>query len=158
MGRGGQGAAAGAVALGEINEAATLAFLFSVAEGLEGYAVARTRHGLTALLSLVPPTATTLRESGETEVAPAELRVGDVLLVRPGQKIATDGVVAAGRSALDTSVVTGESVPVEVGPGAQVFAGAHPNPRTMRTATSTAAGGTAFLPAGPRLLSGERRA
>lgn len=116
-------AAVGAVALGEYGEAATLAFLFSIAEGLESYAVARTRHGLRALLSLVPPTATVRRAGTETEVAPAELRVGDLLLVRPGEQIATDGVVRSGRSALDTSVVTGESVPTEVGPGAEVFAG-----------------------------------
>ncbi|MFI0820193.1 heavy metal translocating P-type ATPase [Streptomyces sp. NPDC021098] len=116
-------AAVGAVVLGEYGEAATLAFLFSVAEGLEGYAVARTQQGLRALLDLVPPTARVLRDGAETEVAPADLRVGDVLLVRPGERMATDGVVADGRSALDTSVVTGESVPVEVGPGAEVFAG-----------------------------------
>ncbi|MFE2846368.1 heavy metal translocating P-type ATPase [Streptomyces scopuliridis] len=116
-------AAVGAVTLGEFGEAATLAFLFSIAEGLEGYAVARTQHGLRALLDLVPPTATVLRDRAETEIAPAGLRVGDALLVRPGEKIATDGVVASGRSALDTSVVTGESVPVEVGPGSEVFAG-----------------------------------
>ncbi|GGZ98896.1 P-type ATPase [Streptomyces bluensis] len=116
-------AAVGAVALGEVGEAATPAFLFSIAEGLEGYVVARTRHGLRALLDLVPPTVRVLRNGTETQVAPADLRIGDVLLVRPGEKIATDGVVASGRGALDTSVVTGESVPVEVGPGAEVFAG-----------------------------------
>ncbi|MDX3641875.1 cation-translocating P-type ATPase [Streptomyces sp. MB09-02B] len=116
-------AAVGAVALGEYGEAATLAFLFAVAEGLEGYAVARTRHGLRALLDLVPATATVRRAGVEAEVSVTGLRVGDTLLVKPGERIATDGVVAAGRSALDTSVVTGESVPVEVGPGAEAFAG-----------------------------------
>ncbi|SDJ26196.1 heavy metal translocating P-type ATPase [Nonomuraea jiangxiensis] len=117
-------AAAGAVALGEYGEAATLAFLFAIAEGLEGHAVARTRHGLRALLDLVPPTARVLLPGGtESEVAVAGLRVGDVLTVRPGERIATDGVVTSGRSALDTSVVTGESVPVEAGPGTDVFAG-----------------------------------
>ncbi|MER7911979.1 cation-translocating P-type ATPase [Streptomyces sp. NPDC096068] len=116
-------AAIGAVALGEYGEAAALAFLFSVAEGLEGYAVARTRHGLRALLDLVPATATVRRAGIETEVAAAALRVGDVLLVKPGERIATDGVVTAGRGALDTSVVTGESVPSEADPGTEVFAG-----------------------------------
>ncbi len=116
-------AAVGAILLGEVAEAATLAFLFSIAEGLEGYALARTRNSLRALLDLVPPTATVLR-SGTAETVPAgDLRVGDLLLVRPGDKVATDGVVRSGRSAIDTSVVTGESVPVEVGPGAEVFAG-----------------------------------
>ncbi|MFF0110164.1 heavy metal translocating P-type ATPase [Streptomyces hirsutus] len=116
-------AAVGAVALGEYGEAATLAFLFSIAEGLEGYAVARTQHGLRALLDLVPPTATVRRGNTQTEVAVADLRVGDILLVKPGERIATDGVVTSGRSALDTSVVTGESVPTEAGPGDEVFAG-----------------------------------
>ncbi|WP_425336734.1 heavy metal translocating P-type ATPase [Streptomyces profundus] len=117
-------AAAGAVALGELGEAAMLAFLFSIAEALEGYALARTRRGLRALLDLVPPTARVLRDGAEAEVAPDELRIGDVLLVRPGERIATDGLVLAGHGALDLSVVTGESAPVEVGPGAEVFAGA----------------------------------
>ncbi|WNI26131.1 cation-translocating P-type ATPase [Streptomyces sp. ITFR-16] len=116
-------AAGGAVALGEYGEAATLAFLFSVAEGLEGYALARTRHGLRALLDLVPPNATVLRGTTEQQVEPADLVVGDILIVRPGEKIPTDGTIRTGRSALDTSVVTGESVPSEVGPGSDVFAG-----------------------------------
>ncbi|WP_319346755.1 heavy metal translocating P-type ATPase [Streptomyces microflavus] len=116
-------AAGGAVALGEYGEAATLAFLFSIAEGLEGYALARTRHGLRALLDLVPPNATVLRDNTEQQVEPADLVVGDILIVRPGEKIATDGTVRTGRSALDTSAVTGESVPSEVGPGSDVFAG-----------------------------------
>ncbi|MFM9607101.1 heavy metal translocating P-type ATPase [Streptomyces niveiscabiei] len=131
-------AAAGAVALGEYGEAATLAFLFATAEGLEGYAVARARHGLRALLDLVPATATVRRGDAEREIAPGELRAGDTLLVRPGERIATDGVVAAGRSALDTSVVTGESVPVEAGPGTEVFAGCVNGPGALEiTVTAT---------------------
>ncbi|MFF8768050.1 heavy metal translocating P-type ATPase [Nocardiopsis dassonvillei] len=116
-------AMAGAVLLGEVGEAAMLAFLFSLAEALEDHAVARTRHGLRALLDLVPPRATVLREGRETTVDPAELDVGDLLLVRPGERIATDGVVRAGRSTVDTSTVTGESVPVEAVEGTEVFAG-----------------------------------
>jgi cation-transporting ATPase G len=116
-------AAVGAILLGEVAEAAALAFLFSIAEGLEGYALARTRNSLRALLDLVPPTATVLRSGAPVTIPAADLQVGDLLLVRPGEKIATDGVIRYGRSAIDTSVVTGESVPVEVGPGAEVFAG-----------------------------------
>ncbi|MEU4710829.1 cation-translocating P-type ATPase [Nocardia salmonicida] len=116
-------AAIGAVILGEVGEAAMLAFLFSISEGLEEYAVARTRRGLRALLNLVPDRATVLRDGTETVISPAELRVGDRMLVRPGERVATDGAIVDGRSALDVSAITGESVPVEAGPGAEVFAG-----------------------------------
>jgi cation-transporting ATPase G len=117
-------AAVGAVALGELAEAATLAFLFSLAEALESFAVARTRHGLRALLDLVPPQATVLVDGGARVVAAGDLRPGDRLLVRPGERLATDGIIRAGRSALDFSAITGESVPVERGPGDEVYAAA----------------------------------
>jgi cation-transporting ATPase G len=116
-------AAVGAVLLGEVGEAAMLAFLYSISEGLEEYSLARTRRGLRALLSLVPEQATVLRDGTETAVAPGELRVGDRMLVRPGERVATDGIVRDGRTALDVSAITGESVPVEAGPGSDVFAG-----------------------------------
>ena len=116
-------AAIGAVLLGEVAEAAALAFLYSISEGLEEYSLARTRRGLRALLSLVPAQATVLRDGTETVVSPEELRVGDLMLVRPGERVATDGVIRTGRTALDVSAITGESVPVEVGPGAPVYAG-----------------------------------
>lgn len=116
-------AAIGAVILGEVGEAAMLAFLFSISEGLEEYSLARTRRGLRALLSLVPNEATVLRDGTETTVAPTDLRVGDRMLVRPGERVATDGIIGSGRTALDVSAITGESVPVEAGPGSEVFAG-----------------------------------
>lgn len=116
-------AAVGAVILGEVAEAAALAFLYSISEGLEEYAVARTRRGLRALLSLVPAEATILRDGAQVTVAPADLAIGDLLLVRPGERVATDGVISAGRTALDVSALTGESVPVEAGVGDTVYAG-----------------------------------
>ncbi|MBB2500851.1 cadmium-translocating P-type ATPase, partial [Amycolatopsis echigonensis] len=116
-------AAVGAVILGEVGEASMLAFLFSISEGLEEYSLARTRRGLRALLSLVPEQATVLRDGTEVMVSPAELRVGDSMLVKPGERIATDGIIRDGRTALDVSAITGESVPVEAGPGSEVFAG-----------------------------------
>jgi cation-transporting ATPase G len=115
-------AAAGAVALGEYGEAASLAFLFSISEALEGYALARTRRGLRALLALVPEHVTVRRPSGEVTVAPEELVPGDVMIVGPGARVATDGIVVEGRSSLDLSAITGESMPVEVEPGTEVFA------------------------------------
>ncbi|WP_017586864.1 heavy metal translocating P-type ATPase [Nocardiopsis ganjiahuensis] len=116
-------AAVGAVALGEVGEAAMLAVLFTIAEGLEEYAVARTRRGLRALLDLVPARATILRDGGEHTVSPDQLGPGQTLVLRPGERLATDGVVASGHTSLDTSAITGESVPVETGPGDEVYAG-----------------------------------
>ncbi|MCK2244147.1 MULTISPECIES: cation-translocating P-type ATPase [unclassified Crossiella] len=117
-------AAIGAVALGQLTEAALLGVLFSLAEGLEHYAVARTRHGLRALLDLVPPTASVLRAGAEVQVPPEELGLGDRMLLRPGARAATDGVIRAGHTSLDLSAITGESVPVEAGHGEVVPAGA----------------------------------
>lgn len=116
-------AAVGAVLLGQIEEAAMLAFLYAISEGLEEYAVARTRRGLRALLDLVPAVARVLRNGVEVTVAPSELVLGETMVVRPGERLATDGRVLTGRTSLDTSALTGESVPVEAGPGSDVFAG-----------------------------------
>nr|WP_245529009.1 cation-translocating P-type ATPase [Beutenbergia cavernae] len=117
-------AAVGAVALGHVGEAAALAFLFSIAEALEDRAMDRAKHGLRALLALMPATARISRMAGEIEIPAAQVRELDLLVVRPGERIATDGVVTTGRSSLDTSAVTGESIPVEVAPGDAVLAGA----------------------------------
>lgn len=116
-------ASIGAVLLGEVGEAAMLAFLYSISEGLEEYSLARTRRGLRALLSLVPAQTTVIRNGSEFVVSPSELEINDKMLVRPGERIATDGIIASGRSSIDTSAITGESMPVEVSEGAGVFAG-----------------------------------
>ena len=79
---------------------------------------------LQALLSLGAKDAIVVRDDAEVRIPAADLRVGDVLVVRPGERVATDGVVVDGASALDTSAMTGESVPVDVGPGAEVLGGA----------------------------------
>jgi len=116
-------AAAGAVALGQFEEAAMLAFLYAISEGLEEYSLAKTRRGLRALLDLVPAEATVLRGGAEVTLAPDELALGDRMVVRPGERLATDGRIITGRTSLDTSALSGESVPVEVGPGSVVYAG-----------------------------------
>ncbi len=100
-------AAIGAVALGQFAEAALLGILFSIAEGLEHYAVAKTRRGLRALLSLVPPKASVTRGGTELTVSPGELVIGDVMILRPGERAATDGTITAGRTSLDLSDITG---------------------------------------------------
>ena len=132
-------AAVGAVILGEVAEAAMLAFLYSISEGLEEYAVARTRRGLRALLSLVPAEATILRDGSQVTVAPADLIVGDLLLVRPGERVATDGVIRTGRTALDVSALTGESVPVEATVGDSVYAGSINGNGVLEVEVSTTA-------------------
>ncbi|WP_425414901.1 heavy metal translocating P-type ATPase, partial [Promicromonospora kroppenstedtii] len=116
-------AAVGAVLLGHVGEAAALAFLFSIAEALEDRAMDRARDGLRALLSLIPQTATISRLSGEETIPAVDLQELDILVVRPGERVATDGVVVTGTSSIDTSAITGESIPVEVGPGDAVPAG-----------------------------------
>lgn len=116
--------AVGAVILGYVEEAAALAFLYSIAEALEDKAMDRARGGLRALLKLVPDTATVLVNGKQTKIPARDLTVGQVILVRPGERIATDGVIRAGRSSLDTSAITGESIPVEAEPGDAVSAGA----------------------------------
>ncbi|MFJ6003576.1 heavy metal translocating P-type ATPase [Arthrobacter sp. NPDC092385] len=116
-------AAVGAVALGQFEEAAMLAFFYAISEGLEEYSLAKTRRGLRALLDLVPAEATVLRGGAEVTVDPAELVPGNRMVVRPGERLATDGRVVTGRTSLDTSALTGESVPVEAGPGSEVYAG-----------------------------------
>lgn len=128
--------ATGAVILGYVEEAAALAFLYSVAEALEDKAMDRARRGLRALLELVPPTATVMQDRVALDIPARELRAGQVLLVRPGERVATDGVVHTGRSSLDTSAITGESIPVEVAPGDPVSAGAINTTGVLEVATT----------------------
>ncbi|BBL79047.1 cadmium transporter ATPase [Rubrobacter xylanophilus] len=116
-------ATVGAVILGAWFEAAFLVFLYAGAEATEEYTYARTRTAIRALLDLAPETATLLKDGREETVPAEELAVGDLFLVRPGERIPTDGEILEGASSLDESAVTGESVPVEKGEGEKVFAG-----------------------------------
>ncbi len=113
----------GAVVLGQFGEAASLAFLFSISEALEEWAVTRSRRGLRAVLSLVPDTARVRRDATTVEIASAELRTGDRIVLWAGERLPTDGVVVEGRSSVDVSAVTGESMPVDVELGSVVLAG-----------------------------------
>ena len=116
-------AAVGAVLLGHVGEAAALAFLFSISETLEDRAMDRAQQGLRALLSLMPNTARVVRDDVETTVPASEVQASDVLVVGAGERVATDGTVIAGQSWLNTSAITGESIPVGVSPGSNVSAG-----------------------------------
>lgn len=125
-------AAVGAVVLGHVGEAAALAFLFSLAEALEDRAMGRAQEKLRALLALIPDTVRVARGTLAVTVTVAEVRRSDVLIVGAGERIATDGVVAEGSSSIDTSPVTGESIPVAVEPGAEAPAGAVNGAATLR--------------------------
>ncbi len=116
-------AAAGALAIGAAEEAALVVFLFAVGEVLEGVAANRARDGIRALARLVPKTALLETDSGTRQVAAESLAPGQMVLVRPGDRIPADGVIRSGISGIDESPVTGESVPVTKGEGAEVFAG-----------------------------------
>ncbi|MDR7436233.1 MAG: heavy metal translocating P-type ATPase [Armatimonadota bacterium] len=116
-------AALGAAALGLWDEAALLVFLYAGAEALEEFAYARTRSAIRSLLALAPQQARVLRDGQEVVVPAADLRPGDRFVVRPGEAIPTDGVVREGVSAVDEAPVTGESLPVDKGPGDPVYAG-----------------------------------
>jgi Cd2+/Zn2+-exporting ATPase len=116
-------AAAGAASLGAWAEGGVLLFLFSSSNAMEFYTLGRTRRAIRALVALRPAVAL-VRRDGETAVVPADtLRIGDVVLVRPAERLAADGVVTLGESSIDQAPITGESMPVDVAPGTAVFAG-----------------------------------
>ncbi|WP_031230831.1 heavy metal translocating P-type ATPase [Asticcacaulis sp. YBE204] len=116
-------AAIGAVFIGEGEEALTVVFLFAVGEVLETVAAGRARAGIEALIGLVPRTARIERNGGVEEVPAEALEIDDIAIVRPGDRIPSDGEVVEGESEVDESPVTGESVPVFKGAGSDVFAG-----------------------------------
>ncbi|MYL81722.1 heavy metal translocating P-type ATPase [Desulfovibrio aerotolerans] len=117
-------AATGALILGKFPEAAMVMALFAVAEKLEAASLTRAKNAVTALLALAPQEATVGRPDGSfTVVAAAAVPVGSTVRLRPGERVALDGLVTAGRSSLDQAAITGESLPVEKGPGDTLFAG-----------------------------------
>jgi len=116
-------AAVGAATIDYWQEGAVLMFLFSLSNTLESFAMARTRRAITQLMTLSPEDARVRRNGEEVRVPVAELRVGEVVIVGPTERIPIDGEVLAGRSGVDESPITGESIPVEKGPGDGVYAG-----------------------------------
>ncbi|MEI6724822.1 MAG: heavy metal translocating P-type ATPase [Actinomycetes bacterium] len=136
-------AAVGAAAIGQWSEAGLVVFLFGLGTLLQVATLERTRRAITGLLSLTPPDAVTVRDGAETTVPLDEIVPGDIVLVRPGGRVAVDGVVLEGHAAADQAPVTGESRPVAKAPGDQVFAGSIIEGGTLRLrATSAAADNT----------------
>ncbi|MFI6868494.1 heavy metal translocating P-type ATPase [Nocardia sp. NPDC050406] len=117
-------AALGAAAIGQITDGALLIVIFATSGALEAWATARTEDSVRGLLDLAPETATRVTADGAERVVPAaELEVGDVLAVRPGERIPADATVIGGGSEVDQATITGEQLPVDKNIGDEVFAG-----------------------------------
>lgn len=117
-------AVSGAMLIGEWSEGATVAFLFSLSLLLESWSVGRARNAISKLMDLSPPMANLKLAGGEIQtVPPAEVTVGSIVVIRPGDKLPLDGNVIAGSSSVNQASITGESVPVEKKVGDVVFAG-----------------------------------
>ncbi len=129
-------AAVGAIILGEYSEAATVMFLFSLGSTLEAHTVEKARKSIKSLLDAFPKTATVLREN-KAELIPINLiEVGDIVLVKPGERIAVDGIIIQGESSVNEASVTGESIPKEKRVGDKVYAGTLNELGSMQVVTS----------------------
>ncbi|GHU67906.1 cadmium-translocating P-type ATPase [Clostridia bacterium] len=113
----------GAFAIGEYPEGVAVMLFYQIGEAFQEYAVGRSRRSITSLMDIRPDFAN-LRDGSELlRVPPEEVGVGDVIIVKPGEKVPLDGIILEGRSALDTSALTGEALPRDVEPGAEVLSG-----------------------------------
>jgi len=116
-------ATVGAFVTGEYPEAVAVMLLYQIGELFQRYAVGKSRGSISDLMELRPDMARVLVDGVETEVFPEEVEVGQVILVKPGERVPLDGVVLRGQSALDTSALTGESMPRPCAPGDSILSG-----------------------------------
>ncbi|MGI8475455.1 MAG: heavy metal translocating P-type ATPase [Thermomicrobiales bacterium] len=135
-------AAVGAVGIGRWDEGSSVLILFAIGLTLQNLTVDRTRQAIKALVALAPAEALVVRDGREVVVPVAEVGIGETVLVRAGDRVPVDGVVARGVSAIDQSSITGESVPVEVAPESAVFAGRINGDGVIEVRATEAAGDT----------------
>lgn len=133
-------AAIGAASIGYWFDGALLIFIFALSGTLEGYASARTQRDIESLMALHPDAAVAIRDGLECRIAVEALVIGDVVLVRPGERIAADGEVIDGRSVVNEASITGESLAVEKALGAHVYAGTINGQGAMRVRVGKLAG------------------
>ncbi|TCN24882.1 Cd2+/Zn2+-exporting ATPase [Mesobacillus foraminis] len=113
----------GAAIIGEWSEGAIVVILFAISEALEKYSMDKARNSIRSLMDIAPNEALVRRNGQDILIGVEDIEIGDIMLVKPGQKIAMDGLVANGVSAVNQAAITGESVPAEKVPGDEVFAG-----------------------------------
>ncbi len=116
-------ATVGAFAMGEYPEAVAVMLFYQVGELFQSYAVGKSRKSIASLMDIRPDTATVIRGGEELTVDPDEVEIGEIIVVRPGEKVPLDGKVVEGASALNTAALTGESVPVDVTVGSEILSG-----------------------------------
>ncbi len=138
-------AVTGAMLIGQFPEAAMVMVLFNISEGIEALALDRARNAIRELMSLAPDTVAIRQDDGAwLELPIVDVPVGSIARVRPGQKIALDGVVTSGFSTVNQAAITGESMPVEKKPGSNVFAGTINEAGSFEYRTTALAGDTAL--------------
>lgn len=113
----------GAFALGEFSEAVAVMLFYQVGELFESVAVGRSRNSISELINIVPEFANKMIDGELVQVMPEEVEVGDIIIVKTGEKIALDGIIVLGQTTIETSALTGESVPRELGVGDEVLSG-----------------------------------
>lgn len=133
-----------ALAVGQWVTAAVVVFFMRVGEYTETFTTEGARRAVKDLTALAPQTARVEREGAEQAIPIADVNVGDIVIVRPGEKIPVDGEVVAGQATVDQAAITGESMPVEVAPGAQVFAATMAQLGSLRVRTSRVGADTTF--------------
>ena len=128
----------GAIILGEYGEGVAVMLLYQIGELFQSYAVGKSRRSITELMDIRPDYANLENEDGETEqVDPDEVEIGSIIVVKPGEKVPLDGIIVEGTSALNTSALTGESKPREVGPEEDVLSGSINMTGVLRIRTTT---------------------
>lgn len=116
-------ATAGALILGEHSEGVAVMLFYQVGEWFQSYAVSKSRKSITSLMDIRPDYANIEQDGKLVQVDPDEVKIGDTIIVKPGERVPLDGKIIKGTSALDTSALTGESMPREVEPGMDVISG-----------------------------------